>query len=50
MGGEEAENAIGMDMVGFMMDLPLLSALHFQESQLPVAPETIVDDLLRQVR
>jgi len=50
MAGEGEENAIGMDMVGFMMDLPLLSALHFQESQLPATPEAIVDDLLRQVR
>lgn len=51
MGGDtEQPDAIGMDMMGFVMDLPLLSVLHFQEALLTVPPEEIVNDLLRQMR
>lgn len=54
MGVEAAEDSaaagdaggVGMDMLGFMYDTPLLSLLGFQEQQLPVAPEEIVDGLL----
>jgi beta-glucosidase len=50
MGGSEAqEGAVGMDMEGFILDLPLLSILHFQESLLSETPEAMVDELLRQV-
>ncbi|GAB4425045.1 MAG: glycoside hydrolase family 3 C-terminal domain-containing protein [Anaerolineae bacterium] len=49
MGGGEGE-AIGMNMMGFMLDIPLLSTLHFQEQMLPVTPEEQVSTLLRQVR
>jgi beta-glucosidase len=50
MGGSEAqEGAVGMDMEGFILDLPLLSILHFQESLLAETPEAMVDELLRQV-
>jgi len=49
-GGEEDNSAtIGMDMMGFLMETPLLSLLHFQENALPVPPDDLVDDLLRQV-
>jgi beta-glucosidase len=50
MRGDESQgDAAGMDMEGFMMDLPLLSMLHFQESMLSVSPEEMVDDLLGQL-
>ena len=44
-GGE----AIGMDMSGFVLDMPLLSLLQFREDELPIAAEEIVDALLAQV-
>ena len=47
-GGGENEG-IGMDMMGFIMELPLASLLGFQEAQLPAPAEMIVADLLRQV-
>jgi beta-glucosidase len=50
MGSDDSEEAaIGMDMAGFMMDLPLLSVLHFQDSLLPQTPEEMVEGLLQQV-
>jgi beta-glucosidase len=49
-GGDTGQtDAIGMDMVGFMMDMPLVSVLHFQEALLSVTPEEMVSDLLKQV-
>jgi beta-glucosidase len=48
-GGEGEEEAIGMDMTGFMMDMSLLSLLHFQESSLPVPADDLVDGLLGRV-
>lgn len=52
MGGGEGADApsIGMDMAGFIYEMPLLSLLHFSESVLPIAPEDIVDGLLAQVQ
>jgi beta-glucosidase len=47
-GGENEGEIIGMDMMGFMMDMSLLGILHFQESALPMPPEALVDGLLRQ--
>jgi beta-glucosidase len=47
-GGGENEG-IGMDMMGFIMELPLASLLGFQEAQLPAPAEMIVADLLRRV-
>lgn len=48
-GGGEAENAgIGMDTMGFLMDMPLLGVFHFQESTWPKSPETMVEELLQQ--
>ncbi|ADH62395.1 glycoside hydrolase family 3 domain protein [Allomeiothermus silvanus DSM 9946] len=44
------EQAIGMDMMGFILDTPLRSVLEFQESLLPAAAEEIVQELLEQVR
>ena len=51
MGGDGGSHAIdGMDMLGFMMDMPILAILHFQEKALPAAPEVVVEALLSQVR
>ncbi|MFN8439751.1 MAG: glycoside hydrolase family 3 C-terminal domain-containing protein [Caldilineaceae bacterium] len=47
--GVSQEAGIGMDMMGFVMETPLLSLLHFQEAMLPVSPEDLVDGLLAQV-
>jgi beta-glucosidase len=46
----EPSDAIGMDMVGFLIDMPLLSVLHFQEALLSVTPQEMVNDLLKQVK
>jgi beta-glucosidase len=47
-GGGEGEGT-GMDTMGFLMEMPLLGVLHFQESALPMSPEDLVDGLLAQV-
>jgi len=49
-GDDEESSMIGMDMMGFLLDMPLLSVLNFQESDLPMPADEIVDALLRQVR
>jgi beta-glucosidase len=43
------ENAMGMDIMDMMNDMPLVSVLIFQQSTLPGPAEEIVDDLLMQV-
>ena len=48
-GGEADPAAIGMDMTGFIMEMPLLSILQFQESLLPIPAEELVDSLLAAV-
>jgi beta-glucosidase len=49
-GGVEGENeGVGMDTSGFLMEMPLLDILHFQDKTLPVSPEEMVDGLLAQV-
>ena len=47
-GGESEASAIGMDTMGFMMELPLLGILHFQDAALPTSPEELVEGLLKQ--
>jgi beta-glucosidase len=47
---ETGTDELGMNMMGFLLDTPLLSLLAFQESALPVPPEEIVDGLLGQVQ
>ena len=49
MGSNEDSDAIGMDMTGFMLEMPILSILQFQESALPKPAYEIVNDLLQQV-
>lgn len=49
-GDDEESSMIGMDMMGFLLDMPLLSVLNFREGDLPMPADEIVDALLRQVR
>ena len=46
-GGEGESGGIGMDPNGFMMEMPLLSLLQFQEGSLPMPADAIVDALLQ---
>ncbi|MGW8225585.1 MAG: glycoside hydrolase family 3 C-terminal domain-containing protein [Anaerolineales bacterium] len=46
---EDDPDQIGMDPMGFMMDMPLLNLLNFFGSGMPTSPEEIVDDLLTKV-
>ena len=49
LGGDEDEDAaIGMDPTLFMMDMPLVSMLYFQDKDLPKTPDELVDDLLQK--
>jgi len=48
-GDGESDQDIGMDMTGFMVEMPLLSLLQFQESAWDRPAHEIVEDLLRQV-
>jgi len=50
MGGEDENEFIGMDMLGMLMDMPLISILHFQDRDLPATPEEIVAGLLQKVK
>jgi beta-glucosidase len=47
-GGADGHDVIGMDTQGFMMDMPLVSILHFQENAFPKPVDELVDDLLKQ--
>ncbi|MGC8782233.1 MAG: fibronectin type III-like domain-contianing protein, partial [Anaerolineae bacterium] len=44
-GGDEG--GLGMDPTGFMMEMPLLSLLQFQERSLPMPADAIVDAMLQ---
>lgn len=48
LGGDTSAVIGGMDMLGFMMEMPLLGILHFQESLLPMPADDLVDGLLAQ--
>jgi beta-glucosidase len=48
-GGDEPPGAIGMDVMGFIMDMPLAGLLSFRDDQLPMPAEAIVEALLAQV-
>ncbi|CUS03526.2 Thermostable beta-glucosidase B [Candidatus Promineifilum breve] len=43
------DQSIGMDMINFLMDLPLRSFFHFQETSLTQPPDDITNQLLEQV-
>jgi beta-glucosidase len=47
-GGNDGEQ-IGMDPMGFLMDMPLMGLLHFLGSSMPTSPEEMVDELLAKV-
>ena len=49
MGSDEGSKSIGMDMTGFIMEMPILGVLQFQESALPKPAHEIVEMLLEQV-
>ncbi len=46
LGSDSNELAAGMDLLGFLMDMPLPGVLHFQESVLPMPADDLVDGLL----
>jgi beta-glucosidase len=48
LGSDSNELAAGMDLLGFLMDMPLPGVLHFQESALPMPADDLVDGLLAQ--
>jgi beta-glucosidase len=48
-GSEEGDGEIGMDMNGFLLEMPVLSILQFQEKAWPKPPHEIINDLLQQV-
>ncbi len=48
-GGQGEDNAIGMETLGFLMELPLRDIFYFQENALPMPPEDLVDVLLAQL-
>jgi beta-glucosidase len=50
LGIEQNQQFIGMDMMGFVLDLPLRSMLSFQEHLLPTTAQEIVEGLLGQVK
>jgi beta-glucosidase len=47
-GGNDSEQ-IGMDPMGFLMDMPLMGLLYFLGSSMPISPEEMVDELLAKV-
>ena len=47
--GEEEANAIGMDFMESLGDMPLVSVLMWQQGILPMHPEDFVADLLEKV-
>jgi beta-glucosidase len=47
--GGEGSEGIGMNVSGFMMDMPFMDMLYFFSSNLPNTPEEVVDGLLAQV-
>ncbi len=48
-GGEEGSESIGMELEGFLMDMPLRDVFEFQENTLPASPEEMATELLAQV-
>jgi beta-glucosidase len=47
--GDSASDVVGgMAMMDFLMEMPLLGVLHFQESLLPMPADDLVDNLLAQ--
>jgi beta-glucosidase len=49
LGDADGEVVGGMAMMEFMLEMPLLGVLHFQESLLPMPADDLLDNLLAQV-
>ncbi len=47
--GAGEDGGVGMDMLAFIRDTPLLSVLHFMERHVELSPEDEVERLLREV-
>ena len=47
--GADDDGGIGMDVMDMMADMPLVNVLMFQQDQLPMPADEIVDGLLMQV-
>lgn len=47
--GEGESEVVGMDIMNFLLEMPLLAVLHFQEQSLPLPADDLVDGLLQQV-
>lgn len=50
MGGDEEGQGMGMNMLDLLMDMRVLSALHFVEDGLPDTPENVIASLLARVQ
>jgi len=51
IGGEDQpSDSLGMDIMGMIMDMPVVSILHFQADAVDRTPEELVDGLLAQAR
>lgn len=50
MFSDGGSDAIGMDMNNFILDLPLIALLYFQQGMLQQAPEDIIEGMLARVR
>ncbi len=49
LGNEKDSSAIGMDLIGFLMDMPLLNLLEFNENALAMSARELVQSKLDQV-
>ena len=47
--GTDGDGDIGMDLLEMMADMPLVNVLRFQQSELPMSADEIVDGLLMQL-
>lgn len=47
--GNGDDAVIGMDVMSFLLDVPLLSAMRFQEDVLPMPAEELIEGMLQQV-
>ena len=50
IGGEAANEAMGSDLMGFILEMPLIKALQMQQSALPAPADQIVQGMLMQVK
>jgi beta-glucosidase len=48
MTGTDSSEMAGMDLMGLIMEMPILSVLHLADRALPMPPETIVNGMLQQ--